>query len=104
MELLCFFFPSFISLLFVKKVLPKISAIQILIYFGLFSLVSNIICFFIITLITDPDYLLVLNASPLTFVLKYIILNAFLNIFLAMLYVKLHKSLLWKMEVEKVEE
>ena len=103
MELLCLIFPSALAVYIYQKIKPEAGGTDLLIKFGMFVLFSNMISFFILVIYSGMDYQLFLSASPLSFVLKCLVLNTGINLFIAFLLIRVEEKIEWniKMKVEK---
>ena len=86
MTLFCLFFPAFLSAFIYKKVFKNTSFTDVIIHYGVSSVLSNVIVFVSLIGISGLQYTMYLDSSPLSFVLKFLGLSCFVNVVYSVLY------------------
>lgn len=100
MNILCFFIPSFFSLFLYHKIYSQKETIDLVLIYGIFVFISNLISFIILILIGGSDYYLYLDGSPLSFVIKVLLLNLFSSIVVFFLFTLIEKRISLTIEVK----
>lgn len=100
MNILCFFIPSFFSVFLYHKIYSQKKAIDLVLIYGIFVFISNLISFYVLILIGGSDYYLNLESSPLSFVIKVLLLNLFLSIAVFFWFTIIEKRISLTIEVK----
>lgn len=93
MNILCLFIPSFFSVFLYKKLYETKTVIDLIISYGIFVFFSNLITFFILMVISGTQYNLYLETSPLSFIIKVLLLNLATNLCVFVLLVIIEKKI-----------
>lgn len=99
-SMLVYFIPSFLSLYIYDKV-DKRSIRDLGLHYFLFVLLNNLVCFTIMTFYQKKKYILNLDASPISFVLKYFVLTIALSVVIGVGYSFLSKKIAFNIEVKR---
>ena len=100
-DLLCFFMPSLLFASLYCRLKNRITVHSALLAFSVFVIISNLFCFIILLVSSGVEYMLILSASPLFFVVKYLMLNLVMNLIVFSLYASLAKKFSFKIHLIK---
>lgn len=99
-SMLVYFIPSFLSLYIYDKV-DRRSIRDLGLHYFLFVLLNNFMCFTVMTFYQKKKYILNLDASPISFVLKYFLLTIIFSIAIGAVYSFLSKKIAFNIEVKR---
>lgn len=86
MTIFCLFFPAFFAAYIYKKVNTAASSAEVIAHYGMSAVVSNAIVFMALVYISGAEYIIYLDTSPLTFILKFLALSTVVNILFSGIY------------------
>lgn len=69
-----------------KKVMKNVTAADMIIHYGIFSVIINIVCFLICIVLSGVEYVLNFEFAPLSFIVKYLLLAVGIAIFFSVIY------------------